>query len=158
MERTMEHLKAAMRRLAAPKDRSYRDPYRLVINMAADRKACGVLGLGLLAVSVVTVTAAELFLPGRGMLIPLALSFGVGAGMFCGWGKVGALCHESLSSIRPLPPLDDNQRQSSKTRGASPTVSEEGVPDLETIEVAPNYARSETVERVGVNSERDPRP
>ena len=153
MEKTMESLKAAMRRLAAPKDRSYRDPYRLVINLAADRKACGVLGLGLLAASVVTVTAAELFLPAGKMLVPLALSFGVGAGVFFGWWKVGALCHESLSSIRPLPPLDDDQRESSQPRSASSAASEVAVPDLEAIEVAPNFARSETVERVGVNSE-----
>ena len=152
MEKTMESLKAAMRRLAAPKDRSYRDPYRLVINMAEARKACGVVGLGLLAVSIVTVTAGELFLTAGEMLVPLALSFGVGAGVFFGWWKMGALCHESLSSIRPLPSWDDDQRQSSKTPGASPAASEEGVRDLETVEVAPNFARSETVERVGVNS------
>ena len=144
MERTMESLKAAMRRLAAPKDRSYRDPYRLVINMAADRKACGVVGSGLLAASVSAFAGAELFLPTRAMLGPLAVSLGAVAGVFIGWWKVGALCHESLSSIRPLPQSDHDQPQSSQTRGASPAASELAVHDLETVEVAPNVARSET--------------
>ena len=141
MEKTMESLKAAMRRLAAPKDRSYRDPYRLVINLAADRKKSAMLGWVLLAVSVVTVTAGELFLTAGEMLVPLALSFGVGAGVFFGWWKVGALCHESLSSIRPLPPLDDDQRHSSQPRGPNPAASEVAVHDLEPIAVAPNFAR-----------------
>ena len=152
MEKTMESLKAAMRRLAPPKDRSYRDPYRLVINLAADRKKCGVVGLVLLAVSVVTVTAGELFLPAGKMLVPLALSFGVGAGVFCGWWKVGALCQESLSSIRPMPQSDHHQIQSSQTRGASPAASEVEVRDQEPIAVAPNSTRSATVEPVGVTS------
>ena len=135
----MGPLKAAMRRVAPPKDRSYRDPYRLVIDLAADRKKYGVLGLFILAVSTVAFAAAELFLPAREiMLVPLALSFGVGAGMCLGMWTAGVLCHESLSSIRPLPPLDHEQVQSSQTRGASPAEAEEGVHGQEPIEVALN--------------------
>ena len=138
----MGPLKAAMRRVAPPKDHSYRDPYRLVIDLAADRKAYGVLGLVLLAVSVLAFTAAELFLPaGEIMLFALAVSLGaVTGGMCIGLWKAGALCHESLNSIRPLPPLDHEQRQSSQTRGASPAEAEEGVHGQEPIEAAPNSA------------------
>ena len=132
----MEPLKAAMRRVAPPRDHSYRDPYRLVINLAADRKAYGVMGWVLLAVSTVAFTAAQLFLPaGEIMLFALAVSLGaVTSGMCIGLWTAGVLCHESLSSIRPLPPLDHEQRQSSQTRGASPAEAE----------VAPNSTRSAT--------------
>ena len=153
LEKTMEHLKAAMRRVAPPKDRSYKDPYRLVINLASDRKKSAMLGWGLLAVSVVTVSAGELFLPAWDTLVPLALSFGVGAGIFFGWWKVGALCQESLSSIHPMPQSDHDQLQSSQTREASPATSEVEVRDQEPIAVAPNSTRSATVEPVGVTSE-----
>ena len=151
MEKTMEHLKAAMRRLAPPKDRSYRDPYRLVINLAATRKPYGVLGLFFLAVSVSALAAGELFLPARG-LSQLAWGFGVFAGILSGWWRVGALCQESLSSIRPMPQSDHDQLQSSQTRGASPAASEVEVRDQEPIAVAPNSTRSATVEPVGVTS------
>ena len=136
----MEPLKAAMRRVAPPRDHSYRDPYRLVINLAADRKRCGVLGLFILAVSVFAFAAAQLFLPADEMLGPLALSFGVGAGVCFGMWMAGTKCHESLSSIRPLPPFDHDQGQSSRTPGASPAAAEERVYGQEPIEVASNSA------------------
>ena len=118
----MGPLKAEVRRLAPPKDSSYRDPYRLVINLAADRKRCGVMGLLLLAVSVFAFAAAQLFLPGEEMLVPLTLSVGSGifAGMCFGLWKAGALCHGSLSSIRPLPPFGHDQGQSRRVRGSGP--------------------------------------
>ena len=135
----MGPLKAAMRRVAPPRDHSYRDPYRLVVNLAADRKGFGVLGWGLLAVSTVTLAAAEWFLPaGEIMLLTLAVTIGAVTGMCLGMWTAGVLCHESLSSIRPLPPLDHEQLQSSKTRGANPAASEEGVRGQEPIEVALN--------------------
>ena len=88
------------------------------------------------------------------MLFALAVSLGaVAGGVYIGLWTAGVLCHESLSSIIPLPPLDQEQGQSSQTRGTSPAEAEEGVNDQEPIAVAPNFARSETVERVGVNSE-----
>ena len=147
METKMGPLKAAMRRVAPPKDRSYRDPYRLVTDLAADRKAFGVGAAFILVVSVATFTGVEdiRFLPfATGVVLALALSFGVGAGMCFGLWKSGSLCHESLSSIRPLPPLDHEQLQSSQTGGASPTASEAAVHGQEPIAVAPNSTRSAT--------------
>ena len=82
----------------------------------------------------------------------IALIVGVGAGIFFGWCKVGALCQESLSSIRHMPQSDHDQPQSSQTRGASPAASEVEVQDQEPIAVAPNSTRSATVEPVGVTS------
>ena len=141
----MGPLKAAMRRVAPPKDRSYRDPYRLVIKLAADRKAYGGSAAIILVISVATFAGVEdiSFLPfATGVVLALALSFGVGAGMCFGLWKAGALCHQSLISIRPLPPLDHDQGQSSQTRGASSAASELAVHGQEPIEVAPNSTRS----------------
>ena len=141
----MGPLKAAMRRVAPPRHHSYRDPYRLVTDLAAECKRCGVLGWGLLAVSTVTLTAAELFLPDREiMLLTVAVTIGAISGIFIGLWTAGVLCHESLDSIRPLPPFGHDQSQSSQTRGASPAACKAAAHGQEPIEAAPNSRGSAT--------------
>lgn len=130
MVQAKEKLRAVMHWLVPPKDRSYKDPYALVIRLARERNVYWTWGLVLLAVSILTVAVAhvprlEPFpLPIRDAALALAFGIGVGAGMVIGLGMAATWCKESLASVRPLPrPVADGQRQTSTIPSASPAAA-----------------------------------
>ena len=109
----MEKLRAAVRRLAPPKDRSYRDPYALVIKLAADRTGYGVWGLAFLVAGVVmalvgTIPLFERFRPEWEVVFVVGLSSGCWAGLFLGLWAAATLCQESLNSVIPIKQAADD--------------------------------------------------
>ena len=108
----MGKLKAAFRRLTPPKDRSYQDPYALVIKLARDRKAFGLwgavfLGVGFLALMLVgaagSIPVFEPYLADAwNEAFIVSFSAAVVAGVFLGLYAAASYCRESLNSVIPF--------------------------------------------------------
>ena len=108
----MGKLKTAFRKLATPKDISYKDPYALVIRLARERKAYGLwgaffLGVGFLLLMLVgaagSIPVFEPYLAAawhEAMIV--GFSAAVVAGVFLGLYAAATYCRESLNSVIPF--------------------------------------------------------